>query len=91
MSQTGATLETAEQQPSVDAAVPIAAHLARTTYGDLSDEVTSAVKVSILDTLGCIIAGTSTADVRIISDMVLAWEGAPICTVIGSGGVKLPQ
>lgn len=90
MNQTQAVdeLETRAQAP--DVAEPIAAYLARMSYDDLPQAVVSAVKISILDTLGCIIAGTSTGDVTIISSMIRAWGGAPTCTVIGSGGLKLP-
>jgi 2-methylcitrate dehydratase PrpD len=89
MSQTPAN-ESEGQTNATDAAEPIAAHLARISYADLPAAVMSAVKISILDTLGCIIAGTSSADVTTIASMVLGWGGAPICTMIGSGGVKLP-
>jgi 2-methylcitrate dehydratase PrpD len=89
MSQTPAN-ESEGQTNATDAAEPIAAHLARISYADLPAAVVSAVKISILDTLGCIIAGTSSADVTTIASMVLGWGGAPICTMIGSGGVKLP-
>jgi 2-methylcitrate dehydratase PrpD len=74
----------------VDASEIIARHLANATYADLPTGVVSAVKNSILDTLGCILAGTSGADVVNISSMVFDWGGAPTCTIIGSGGVKLP-
>jgi 2-methylcitrate dehydratase PrpD len=90
MSQTQANAGSEAQARQADAADLIAAHLARTSYPDLPAAVVSAVKISILDTLGCIIAGTSSADVATISSMALAWGGAPVCTVIGSGGVRLP-
>src|ERR1700722_14422654 len=90
MSQTQANAESQAHEKPADAAELIAAHLARVSYADLPAAVVSAVKISILDTLGCIIAGTSSADVATISSMVIAWGGAPTCTVIGSGGVKLP-
>ncbi len=52
----------------------------------------AAVKASILDTCFRLssLRSTSSADVINISSMVLDWSGAPICTIIGSGGVKLP-
>jgi len=90
MSRTQAIDESEAQEKTPDAAEPIAAYLARMRYDDLPAAVVYAVKISILDTLGCIIAGTSTADVATISSMVRAWGGAPTCTVIGSGGLKLP-
>src|SRR5689334_20752492 len=40
--------------------------------------------------LGCILAGTSSADVMTITAMAQEWAGAPICTMIGSGGRRLP-
>ena len=89
MSETPA-IESEVQTNATDATEPIAAHLARVSYVDLPATVVSAVKISILDTLGCIIAGTSSADVATIASMVVGWGGAPICTMIGSGGVKLP-
>jgi len=90
MSHTQAVDESEAQEKAADAAELIAAYLARMSYDDLPAAVVSAIKISILDTLGCIIAGTSTADVATISSMVRAWGGAPTCTVIGSGGLKLP-
>ena len=46
---------------------------------------------SILDTLGCIIAGTSSGLICVtIASMVQTWGGEPTCTIIGSGGIKLP-
>ena len=74
----------------VDASEIIAQHLADRTYTGLPTGVVAAVKASILDTLGCILAGTSSTDVINLSSMVLDWSGKPTCTIIGSGGVKLP-
>jgi 2-methylcitrate dehydratase PrpD len=74
-----------------DAAEVIAQHLARTGFADLPPAVVKAVKSNILDQIGCILSGTGTADVRAIGSLVKEWGGAPICTLIGSGGVKLPS
>ena len=79
-----------ECRVSVDAADVFAVHLERTTYADLPAQVLKAAKISILDTLGCIIAGTSSTDVVAMTSMVRAWGGAPVCTVLGSRGLKLP-
>ena len=76
--------------PREDAAVAIARHLAKIKFEDLPGKVVAAVKSSILDQLGCILSGTATADVVSISSLVTRWGGAPICTLIGSGGVRLP-
>ena len=59
MSQAQEQAVVKDQAPKVEAAELIAAHFARTTYADLPAPVISAVKISILDMLGCIRAGTS--------------------------------
>jgi 2-methylcitrate dehydratase PrpD len=74
----------------VDAAEVIADHLARARYADLPDKVVAAAKASILDTLGCILAGTSGADAQPIADLAFEWGGSPRCTVISSSGKRLP-
>ena len=74
-----------------DAAEVIAKHLARTGFADLPPTVVKAVKSNILDQIGCILSGTGTADVRAIGSLVKEWGGAPVCTLIGSGGVRLPS
>ncbi len=73
-----------------DAAIAIAAHLARTRYEDLPASVVDAAKSSILDTLGCVLAGTPCEDVVAIRKVAGAWGGRASSTLIGSGGVKLP-
>jgi 2-methylcitrate dehydratase PrpD len=90
MSQTEAQPQGEHPAPSIDAAEPIGAYLARTMYSDLPAPVVDAVKISILDMLGCILAGTSADDVATIAAMVQGWGGAPTCTVLGSGGLRLP-
>ena len=90
MSEAQEQIAVKDQAPKIEPAELIAAHLARTTYTDLPAIVIGAVKVSILDMLGCILAGTSSSDVITIASMVQDWQGAPVCTVIGSGGLRLP-
>ena len=90
MSQTEAQPRSEHPEPAIDAAELLGAYLARTTYADLPASVVSAVKISILDMLGCILAGTSAHDVATIASLVREWGGAPTCTVIGSGGLRLP-
>ena len=90
MSEAQEQVAVKDQAPKIEPAELIAAHLARTTYTDLPAIVIGAVKVSILDMLGCILAGTSSSDVITIASMVQDWQGAPVCTVIGSGGLRLP-
>ena len=76
-----------------DASLAIAAHLARTRFEDLPASVVTAAKASILDTLGCVLAGTPCDDVVAIRKVATAWGGSASSTLIGSGvkgGVKLP-
>ncbi len=73
-----------------DAAETIAAYLARMRYSDLSAGSVAATKACILDGIGCILAGTSGADVRAVADMVSEWGGLPQCTLIGGSGLKVP-
>ena len=49
-----------------------------------------ATKHSILDTLGCALAGTACHEVRAITAMVAEWGGKPCSTLIGYGGLKVP-
>ncbi len=80
----------AQNSGEPDAAIAIAAHLARTRLEDLPASVIEAAKISILDTLGCVLAGTPCDDVVAIRKVATAWGGQPSSTLIGSGGVKLP-
>ncbi len=73
-----------------DAAEAIAAHLALTRFEDLPASVVEAAKISVLDTLGCVLAGTPCDDVVAIRKIATAWGGQPSSTLIGSNGVKLP-
>jgi 2-methylcitrate dehydratase PrpD len=77
-------------QSQLDAAEVVAAHLARTTFSDLPGGVAAAVKASILDNLGCILAGTASAEVAAVRSLAFRWGGEPTSTVIGSGGRRLP-
>lgn len=73
-----------------DAAELFARHLARVSFSELAVDVVAATKASILDTLACIYAGTACRDVATIDALMRHWGGEPSCTVIGSGGAKLP-
>lgn len=73
-----------------DASEAIAAHLARTQFADLPASVVAAAKASILDTLGCVLAGTPCDDVVSIRKVATGWGGHATSTLIGSGGVKVP-
>ncbi|MCC7485729.1 MAG: MmgE/PrpD family protein [Burkholderiales bacterium] len=80
----------AEGAREPDSSVAIAEHLARTRFEDLPASVVEAVKASVLDTLGCVLAGTACEDVVAIRKLVAKWGGQPASTVIGSGGVRVP-
>lgn len=87
-----ATADAVEPQngAGADAAEVISAYLARMSYGDLPAGVVAAAKKCILDQLGCILSGTSCADVATLKTMAMEWSGAATCTIIGSGGLRLP-
>jgi 2-methylcitrate dehydratase PrpD len=73
-----------------DAAIAISEHLARTGYEDLPKDIIAATKASILDTIGCAIAGTSGTDIPAIRGLVEAWGGTPSSTIVGGRGLKVP-
>ena len=73
-----------------DAAEIIAVHLANTRFEDLPASVVEAAKASILDTLGCVLAGTPCDDVVAIRRVATGWGGQACSTLIGSGGIKVP-
>ena len=72
-----------------DAADIIAAHLARVRYGDLSAAVIAATKAAILDTLGCLLAGTGTDEANAVASLVAERGGRASSTVFGRA-LKVP-
>lgn len=84
------TTEDAGLQAVPDASLEISRYLERTRFEDLPGSVVEAVKASILDTLGCVLAGTACDDVVAIRNVVTGWGGSASSTVIGSGGLKVP-
>jgi aconitate decarboxylase len=69
-----------------DSALAIGRHLAATRFEDLPAATVAATKASILDTIGCAIAGGSGPDIAAIRAVVGAWGGAPACTVVDDVG-----
>jgi 2-methylcitrate dehydratase PrpD len=69
----------------VEAAEVFADHLASVKFMDLPSSVVAAVKASILDTIGCMLAGTSGDDVVAIRSLVVEQGGAARSTLIGAG------
>lgn len=68
----------------------IAAHLARTAFDDLPSATIEATKASVLDTLACMLAGSSSQDVLAIGGLVETTGGQPTSTIIQGNGVKVP-
>ena len=73
-----------------DSSERIAEHLARTQFEDLPPPVVEAVKAAILDTIGCVLAGTACKDVIAIRRVAESWGGRPTSTVICGSGLKVP-
>jgi 2-methylcitrate dehydratase PrpD len=68
----------------------IAAHLARVTFDDLPAATVAATKASVLDTLACMLAGTTSQDVAAIGALVADTGGCATSTIVQGGGVKVP-
>jgi len=84
------SVESGHPLERADAAEAVADYAAGLRFEDLPAPVVLAVKESILDTIGCVFAGTARPDVERIRKRVLAWGGAPLSSLFGGGGVKLP-
>ena len=72
-----------------DAADIIAAHLARVSYDDLPPPVIAATKAAILDTLGCLLAGTGTGEANAVAALVAERAGRASSTIFGRA-LKVP-
>jgi 2-methylcitrate dehydratase PrpD len=59
-------------------------------YKDLPQEVVSKTKLSLLDTLGVILAGSGTDTGKKMISLADAWGGEPESTILG-GGIKVPS
>jgi 2-methylcitrate dehydratase PrpD len=70
---------------TADAAGVLAEHAARTTYADLTAPLVAHVKLCILDTLACAMAGSSTKEAQAVHGLVARWGGAPESTVVSFG------
>lgn len=76
-------------EDSRDAADIFAAHLAATRYEHLPPAVIAATKAAVLDTLGCLLAGTGTPESDAIVSLVAERGGRTSSTVVGRA-IKLP-
>lgn len=63
----------------------LAAFAARASWDDLSKEAREALKIRILDALGCAIGAIDTEPVRAVHAQVEEFGGRPLCTLIGGG------
>jgi 2-methylcitrate dehydratase PrpD len=77
----GVTSSTAHNEP--DAADVMAAHLAHVQYAELPADVVAATKAAILDTLGCLLAGTGTREAQILASLVTERGGRATSTIFG--------
>lgn len=68
-----------------DLAYDIAAFADKLTFEDLAPNVVQAAKTNIIDTLACMIAGSSADGVQDLADLISQWGGAPQATVVGLG------
>lgn len=71
--------------PSVDAARIFVDHAAATRCSDLPPALVEHVKLCILDTLACAMAGSSAQEAQAIHRLVARWGGAPEATVVSLG------
>lgn len=57
----------------------------RATYEDLSGPAREALRIRVLDSLGCAIGALGSEPVRLVRQQVEEFGGAPLCTLIGGG------
>ena len=67
----------------------LSAFIARVSYADLSPAAVEQLKIRILDSLGCAIGALDGEPVRLIRAHVEEFGGAPRCTLIGGGAIKI--
>lgn len=63
----------------------LAAFVARTSYGDLSEAARQQLKIRTLDSLGCAIGALDGEPIRMIREQTEDFGGAGRCTLIGGG------
>lgn len=57
----------------------------RASYDDLSGEAREALKIRVLDSLGCAIGALEGEPVRLVRQQIDEFGGAPLCTMVGGG------
>jgi 2-methylcitrate dehydratase PrpD len=68
-----------------EAAALFAEHAAATGFDDLPAPLVERTTLSILDTIGCMLAGSGTEDARAVHRLVARWGGAAESTVLVHG------
>src|SRR6185312_9905961 len=63
----------------------LAAFVTRSTYEDLSTETRQALKIRILDALGCALGALEGPPITMIRDLIAEFGGSPLVTLIGGG------
>lgn len=63
----------------------LATFVARADWSDLSAAARQALKIRILDALGCAIGAVGAGPMQLIRDHTDSFGGRPVCTLIGSG------
>lgn len=63
----------------------LAAFVTRSTYEDLSIETRQALKIRILDALGCALGALEGPPITMIRDLIAEFGGSPLVTLIGGG------
>lgn len=70
---------------TADAARVFAEYAASARFEELADDVVERVRLCILDTLACAIAGSSTVEAAAVHRLVAGWAGTPQATVVVHG------
>ena len=73
-----------------DASAGLSSFVAGTSYDDLPREVVTAISHGVFDTIGVMLAGSSTEAARAVQRVAARWGGREDASVIGTG-LKLPD
>jgi 2-methylcitrate dehydratase len=63
----------------------LASFVSRSGWGDISSAAAEALRIRVLDSLGCAYGAISGEPVRMLRKLVDAFGGKPLCTLIGGG------
>src|ERR671911_728401 len=70
---------------SVTEVEQLAAFTSGTDWGDLSSATRDALKIRLLDSIGCALGALEAGPPRLVRDHVTDFGGTPSCTLIGGG------